>query len=437
YISIMDDGLGMSEAVLHEAMRPGSKSPAEKRDPSDLGRFGLGLKTASFSQCRALTVASRRKGYPIATRIWDLDYVVRHNEWRLLKSTLGGPERTMGIEKLENGTLVLWTNLDRLTNGEKTSDAAAHSRFNDSIDGVRQHLALTFHRFIEDRLIKIHINGHPIIAWNPFLESHVATYRTPEEAIPFGESNVYFRGFVLPHKDMLTPEQYAAAAGPAGWTAHQGFYVYRSKRLLVPGDWLGLGRPNPWTKAEHYKLARIRIDLSNNTDSEWHIDVKKSTARPPSLIRHRLTELAENIRERARSVFAYRGRYGTRMPPAPKFERPWEATIRNGHRIYQINRTHPAVRTALLAAGKIAPEIESMLRILEETVPIQQIWLDVAEQARDVAKPYDGIEFNVIRSDIRRAYDLLVKSGVNRTTIIAHLMMIEPYSFYPQFISEL
>jgi hypothetical protein len=437
YISIIDDGFGMSEDDLYEAMRPGSKGPLEKRDPSDLGRFGLGLKTASFSQCRKLTVASRRKGDPLATRTWDLDYVIKHNEWRLLKGAGEEVEKAMATEELESGTIVFWTKLDRLTQGENTSDAAAHNRFNDSIDSVRQHLALTFHRFVEDGSIKIHINGYPIVAWNPFLESHAATYRTPEEVIPFGESKVYFRGFVLPHKDMLTSEQYAAASGPAGWTAHQGFYVYRSKRLLVPGDWLGLGRPNPWTKAEHYNLARIRLDLSNYTDSEWHLDVKKSTARPPALIRNRLTDLAENIRIRARSVFAHRGRFGTRMPPVSEFERPWEATVRNGHRVYRINRAHPAVKVALQASGKTAPEIESLLRVLEETVPIQQIWLDVAEQTRDVAQPYDGVEFSVIRSDIRRAYDFLVKSGINRVTALAHLKAVEPYNRYPQLISEL
>jgi hypothetical protein len=437
YISIIDDGLGMSEDVLHEAMRPGSRSPLEKRSQSDLGRFGLGLKTASFSQCRKLTVASRRKGRPFVIRTWDLDYVVNHNEWRLLKTAGGDAKKVMGIEKLESGTVVLWTKLDRLTQGEKPCDAAAHNRFNDSIDSVRQHLALTFHRFVEEGSIKIYINGHPIAAWNPFLEGHIATYRTPEEVIPFGESKVYFRGFVLPHKDMLKPEDYADAAGPAGWTAHQGFYVYRSKRLLVPGDWLCLGCPNPWTKAEQYNLARIRLDLANNTDSEWHLDVKKSTARPPSLIRERLTELAENIRVRARSVFAHRGRYGTKIPPVAEFERPWEAKIRNGHRIYQINRTHPAVKTTMLAAGKIAPEMEALLRVLEETVPIQQIWLDIAEQTRDVSQPYDGVEYSVIRSDIRRAYDFLAKSGVNRATILARLKTMEPYSCYTKLINEL
>jgi hypothetical protein len=437
HISIMDNGHGMSEDELHEAMRPGSRSPLEDREASDLGRFGLGLKTASFSQCRTLSVLSRRKGRALTARTWDLDYVVKHNEWRLLKTADCAAKLAAKLEELDCGTLVFWMHLDRVTQGENTGDTAAHNRFNDSIDSVRQHLALTFHRFIEDGSIKIYLNGHEIVPWNPFLEAYTATYRTPEEVIPFGNSEVHFRGYVLPHKDMLTPQEYAAAAGPAGWTAHQGFYVYRSKRLLVPGDWLRLGRPSPWTKAEHYNLARIRLDLPNDTDSEWHLDVRKSTARPPSLIRERLTELAENIRGRARSVFVHRGRYGTRIPPVDQLERPWETTTRNGKRVYRINRTHPAVKLALQSAGKNAPEMDALLRVLEETVPVQQIWLDVAEQATDTAKPYDGVEYSVLRSDIRRAYDFLVRSGINNMTAKAHLQNIEPYNRYPQLITEL
>jgi len=437
YISIIDNGHGMSEDELYEAMRPGSRSPLEERDPSDLGRFGLGLKTASFSQCRKLTVLSRLKNGPSSTRTWDLDYVVKYDEWRLLKTMDLDSNLTKKLEEQDSGTLVLWRQVDRLTRGEIAGDAAAHNRFNDSIDAVRQHLAMTFHRFIEERSIEISLNGHSIDAWNPFLETHTATYKTPEEAIPYGHSEVLFRGFVLPHKDMLTSEQYLDAAGPSGWNAHQGFYVYRSKRLIVSGDWLRLGRPNPWTKAEHYNLARIRLDLPNDTDIDWQIDVKKSSARPPALIRERLTELAENIRIRARAVFVHRGRYGARMPKVDDFERPWESVIRNGKRMYRINRNHPAVRLALQTSGTNSPEIDSMLRILEETVPVQQVWLDIAEQELDAAKPYEDIEYSLIKADMRRAYECLVNSGINNVTAREQLKNIEPYNWFPQLIKEL
>jgi len=438
HISICDDGCGMLEDQLVEAMRPGSRSPLEHRDPSDLGRFGLGLKTASFSQCRKLTVLSKAEGADIASRIWDLDYVSTHNEWRLLRDA--GEEARPLLDRLsamETGTIVHWSQLDRITCGENTGDTVAHARFNTAIDQVRNHLAMTFHRHIEDGSVIIHINDHAIAPWNPFLEHHTATYRTPQEAIRFGNSTIYFRGYVLPHKDMLSEEEFKIAAGPHGWVAHQGFYVYRSRRLLVPGDWLHLGRPSQWTKQEHCNLARIRLDLPNETDAEWHLDVKKSTARPPPIIRDRLSELAESVRARARSVFAHRGRYGTRIPAVEDFVRPWETVTRDGHTAYRINRQHPAVKSVFEHLGESSPELDSLLRVLEETVPVQQIWLDMAEQTRDPAPPFDGVDFALLRADIRRAFDFLVSAGIGAVTARAQLASIEPYNHFPQLLAEL
>lgn len=437
-ITMRDDGCGMTEDQLVEAMRPGSRSPLESRDPSDLGRFGLGLKTASFSQCRKLTVLSRVANADIAFRMWDLDYVTIHNEWRLLRTADSSAEaQAEQLSSMPSGTVVCWSVLDRITRGENPGDAAAQTRFNTAIDHVEKHLAMTFHRFIEDHSVRIHINGRTIGAWNPFLEHHTATYRTPEEVIPFGDSKVRFRGYVLPHKDMLSEEEIRQAAGPSGWVAHQGFYVYRSRRLLVPGDWLRLGRPSAWTKQEHCNLARIQLDLPNDTDAQWHLDVKKSTARPPSIIRDRLTELAESVRERARSVFAHRGRYGTRMPAVQNFTRPWESAKRGGSTVYRINRSHPAVKAVLELVGDRSPEVNSLLRVLEETVPVQQIWLDMAEQVREPAPPFYGVEFSVLRADIRRAYEFLLEAGIGADTARAQLSSIEPYNRYPELLAEL
>ena len=68
----------MTEGELLEAMRLGSRSPLEERAQSDLGRFGLGLKTASFSQCRVVTVVTRVNGTTTSAR-WDLNYIADSN----------------------------------------------------------------------------------------------------------------------------------------------------------------------------------------------------------------------------------------------------------------------------------------------------------------------------------------------------------------------
>jgi hypothetical protein len=439
YISITDDGCGMSERDLVDAMRPGSRNPLEERKPKDLGRFGLGLKTASLSQCRNLSVASKPHNGNTSVRTWDLNFLANCPEWRLLyEPSLPAKEAITHLNQMTAGTVVVWSDLDRIVGDELPNNVVANTRFNNAIDYVREHLGLTYHRFLEDRSISIQLNGKPIQAWNPFMPNgRVSSSATPEEYIPFGKSGVVFQGFVLPHKDALDEDEFRKLGGPRGWTAQQGFYVYRNKRLLVYGDWLRLGRPSAWTREEHYKLARIRIDIQNDADSDWHLDVKKSTANPPALIRDRLTDLAENVRAKARSVFAHRGRYGKRPLSTVKIDRPWLSIVRENRRVYSINREHPFVQAVVRAFNNKTPELEALLRLLEETVPVEQIWLDTAEQSRDHAGPYVGVEFSIIKADMRRVVEFLIKTGINRQTAIERLRTIQPFDRYSSLINEL
>ena len=437
-IALMDDGTGMTETQLSEAMRPGSKHPLDERAPDDLGRFGLGLKTASFSQCRSLTVISKAKGAKPAARCWDLDYVADKKQWRLLKESpavaLPWTERIAGQKK---GTAVVWSKLDRMTGGENTGDAAAHFRFNTDIDSVSQHLAMVFHRFIEAGTLRLNVNARKLKPWDPFLENHAATYRTPVEKLPHADTTIEFRGFVLPHKDKLSDEEFKAAAGPLGWNGQQGFYIYRNRRLLVAGDWLRLGRPNPWTREEQFRLARIRLDITNRRDSDWQLDVKKSAATPPAQVRDRLTDLAAELRSKARGIFAHRGLYGTRATVPQEIERPWISAMRRGHRVYTINRRHPLVAATLATAGAKPAQLDALLRLLEETVPVQQIWLDTAEQAVDQAVPYEDIDYKVLRGDLRTLFRILVDEGINAATARERLRLMEPFNRYPKLIEEL
>jgi hypothetical protein len=171
-VVILDNGCGMAEAELRAAMRPGSRNPLEERDPKDLGRFGLGLKTASLSQCRKLCVASKPARGSLSTRTWDLDALADSPEWRLLHDP--PPAAQASIQELDatpKGTAVIWSDLDRIIGNEHPGDAIAHARFNDAIDQVRDHLSLTFHRFLEARSFQLSLNGRPILPWNPFMMS--------------------------------------------------------------------------------------------------------------------------------------------------------------------------------------------------------------------------------------------------------------------------
>ncbi len=276
-VTVTDDGAGMDEEHLVTAMRPGSTSPLETRGPRDLGRFGLGLKTASFSQARELTVMTRRRAdSETLVRRWDLDVVASTGEWRLLKSappSLGRPELDGGAR-----TRVVWTKCDRLVGDVDVSDSRAQARFNSVARAVAEHLSAVFHRFTSGRgRVTIRVNGNTVTPWDPFMTGHPATQSLGAEVLTLGDEQVRVTPYVLPHRSKLDEAEQTAGEGVRGWNHQQGFYLYRGDRLLVQGDWLGVGG----AKDEHTKLARIAIDIPTSLDHAWQVDVRKASARAP------------------------------------------------------------------------------------------------------------------------------------------------------------
>ncbi len=145
-ITIKDDGLGMNSEDIVEAMRPGAQNPLDSRGINDLGRFGLGMKTASFSQCRKLTVISKKAGYHSAYWTWDLDYVAVTHKWELIR---WAPDKFItALDEQASGTLIIWTDLDRvIPPSTSADDIVAKQKFSDAWARVKSHIAMTFHRF--------------------------------------------------------------------------------------------------------------------------------------------------------------------------------------------------------------------------------------------------------------------------------------------------
>lgn len=439
WISMTDDGRGMDEAELSKAMHLGSRNPLHERDPSDLGRFGLGLKTASFSQCRRLTVASRRKSGQSAIRQWDLDYLAESAEggWRLKKAAQAGSESLLRLPGSNaGGTVVLWEKIDRLVGDSEIGDTRAHDHFLKLVETTERQLSMVFHRYLADSRfgLKIFVNGesqeNAIKPWDPFVEAHAATQTTPEESIslPGHAEAIVVRGYVLPHKDKLGDQGHREAAGPAGWNAQQGFYLYRNRRLIVAGSWLGLGLNRGWTQEEHYKLARIRIDIPNSMDHLWQLDVKKSSAQPPSQVRDRLIGLAQTVRQDARKVFAHRGRYGPRRS-REELRRPWKSSSKDGALCYRIDRGHALISAVLeTCSPALKEQIEAVFRVIEETLPVQQIWLDASEKPEAVAGPFYGMASSKFSHLIDIYYRTLVVSGHAHDEAIEMLKSSEEFA---------
>jgi hypothetical protein len=435
HVSIRDDGHGMTEAQLINAMRPGSQNPLEERAADDLGRFGLGLKTASFSQCRRLTVASRAENHAVATRRWDLDYVNQVNEWRLLRTPAEGSTQKLNqLQTMACGTIVLWECLDRIIGDVKTDDQKGQDDFLAAVEVVENHLAMVFHRFLEKRNgLKIWINQRPVQPWNPFLPDAEATQFLPLELLAFRGETVKIQSYILPHHSKIDPDRYQKAAGVNGWNAQQGFYVYRNQRLLVAGDWLGLGE---YRKDEHCKLARIQLDLPNSMDSDWNIDIKKSRARPPASLKTDLKRIAKLTRDRATDIYRHRGKIIEREN-AEKHVFPWYKKLRRGKVFYAVNHEHPLVQEVLKLPNTCQSVIRALLRLLEETVPVQQIWIDNSTEPEKQPQPFDGTPSEQVLEIMIEIYQALRKSGMTQEQVCARILTMEPFQRFENLVKTL
>jgi hypothetical protein len=285
WLAIVDNGYGMAHAELIAAMRFGSMSPLDKREANDLGRFGLGLKTASFSQCRCLTVLSKKDGV-LSCCQWDLDSILKSNSQKWLLRVLSKEEvekhgvltvlKAEFLNSYDSGTIVLWDQIDRIDAG---ADAEVkESKFHECLNSVRSHLELVFHRYISPEAgrskVRFRFNKDEMEAFDPFNTSK-SVERQSSDFKCEGE-NIHVQPYVLPRHNAVSKSEWKKYEGQAGYLHEQGFYVYRNRRLIIKGTWFRL-----IPKAELTKLLRVRVDIPNTLDHLWRIDVKKSQASPP------------------------------------------------------------------------------------------------------------------------------------------------------------
>lgn len=385
YVSILDNGCGMTKTEINDAMRYGSQSSLNERDSSDLGRFGLGLKTASLSQCRCLTVISKQNR-KVEARRWDLDEVYKKGSWALIsldKEDLKQiPQYEEQLKPLKNGTLVIWERLDRMLKGATSPDKL----MNKQMELVRDHLALVFHRYLAGESgitkISIKINDLPIEPKDPFLIGRSTVFQADERFNIEGYP-VYVSAFMLPHINTLTKKEKVALGGSEGLTKDQGFYIYRNKRLLVWGTWFRMHR-----KDELSKLARIRVDVPNALDHLWTLDIRKSTAIPPDVIKKNLARIVNRISEGSKRTWTFRGK----REISDDGSHLWSKTrIREGV-VYNLNRDHVLLK---LLTGSLDSEqkklLENYLKLAEGNLPLNQLYVDLNnEEQVNVRKEKDA-----------------------------------------------
>jgi hypothetical protein len=333
-ITITDNGTGMNDEMLQTAMNIGSKDPRAKRGANELGRFGMGLKTASFSLGKRLSVLTKYEGV-YHERCWDLDHVSECNEWQLFTSIPEEVKQKMGTIDGTSGTIVCIDKLDRFMGygGKRT---LKETSFFNKVSRINRHLEFVFHSILEKGNIQMFINVKEIVPWDPFMRYHEHTIEGEMQVLRINENRIRVQYFILPHASHLNEPEYKKAGGYKGWRDHQGFYIYRENRLLYFGDWMGL-----FPKDASAQLARVRIDLPNAADSDWQVDIKKSGINLPEEAKRRLEAISAIARKVSKEIFYFRTQS---MRPGQTFKgslNTWEQSGREDGPQFILNRNHP------------------------------------------------------------------------------------------------
>ncbi|MDR6143639.1 hypothetical protein QE375_003193 [Microbacterium foliorum] len=414
YIAFLDDGAGMSPEEARHALKLAGTSGSE-RDSKDLGRFGLGLKTASLSQCRRLTVVSVQDGSLTALQ-WDLDYVLSTGNWSIrVLDPADLPEIPHADElaSLKTGTLVVWQALDYLLAGAPDPSLEVSER----LMSLRHHIGLVFQRFMEGRAaIRIEVNGVAVNNVDPFLEGSSKTQIGPREAVVIDGYVVTVEPFTLPHPSALSARERKRQDLGAAMREHQGFYVYRNRRLISHGGWFGLAKLDELTKQ-----ARVRVDIPPELDQQWQLDIKKSRVEPPQAFRSRFRQIIEHVTGGSKRLHQFRGRASVRSDAVYL----WRAIEERGGYRYTINREHPMI------SGLEAQLPLEKRKLLDQTLNDLATYFPAPDLYVRMADNQPRIEIDSTQSELRDRLRAIRDAGgslADPEAILPALRRVEPFN---------
>ena len=414
YVAILDNGHGMTDQMLAKNVVLGSTNPTDIRDKNDLGRFGLGLKTASFSMSRELHIFSKTIEDQLSYRSWNLDIIEKQGKWLISKKKPSWYEDLFdGIKIGKKGTLIIWKNCDRLL--KNASRLAPFLHMGTELTG---YLGTIFSRFIVPPYkVQICVNNSQVIPWNPIPEgskSLEVNYYQDIKVTPY----------IAPHQlNFENDDDYKKAGGINGWNAQQGFYVYRNKRLIVNGGWLGLKMKID----EHLKLARIIVEIDSSLDDIWQIDVLKSRASIPSGgARQFFESIAKQTRALANDMYRFRGKIISREKASPDIF-VWQIKKDiDESKSFVINRNHPYIKLIDENYSGNQRDFNRMLSLIEDMLPTEAIQ---TEKSKGSMKNVE-IDYEVVKNLFNDALSSTNSIGKSKVKAIEDLTFYEPFSSY-------
>jgi hypothetical protein len=424
----------MTQQKLLDSMKIGSSNPYEQRRIDDLGRFGMGMKTAAFALGKRLTVISKENGQ-ISNACWDLNHIEKNNQWKMIilnedNNTLINTKEL--LKNYESGTIVIIEKLDKLIDENNLSKS--EDRFFKIIAKVKKHISLVFHRFIEEDNLKIMVNENKIKGWDPFVLQNSATQELSKEEFYESDKPIIIEPYILPHRTKFSSEEeYKKVAGHRGWFNNQGFYIYRNRRLLVHGTWFNIFR-----KEISYNLARIKLDIDSNSDFDWQIDIKKSKAVPPVYLEELLEKVAIICAEKSTSVYNSRGTYAKSYNKnIPSLSYVWEQRKNNdGKYSFYLNQKHPLlydIKNLLNEEGKEC--LKAYISLIENLSPIMMSGITETMQSKE--NKIGDMELDKEKIHIKSLIEIFRKKGFENEEIIETLCNMASYRGMNQIIKAL
>jgi hypothetical protein len=284
-ILIVDNGKGMPEAVLENALTLGSVNDGRKSNHH--GIYGVGLKLATLAHCNRVIICTKEKSASALVMGFEYDANLAEAPLNLLRlnleSYLEHPEIN-AITK-NHGTAVIMEKFRASILQDEN-----YGQIDDLVQGVRRHLSLHFHRFLDEKSEKfLNISVTQIVAGSdktqrtqigifpidPFNYKLSATEGYPKEVIV--KLNPYKPELKL--KLHIWPPDYRDEAFEipgVGSVRAQGLYIYRNNRLICRKDW-----PGNQNVRKELSLARIEIDLPIELEEEFNLVFSKSQINIP------------------------------------------------------------------------------------------------------------------------------------------------------------
>jgi hypothetical protein len=422
---LADNGEGMSETILKKSMRFPSTSPDNNRMKNDLGRFGLGMKTASFSQTRKFTVLSRSKGRKkYCGRTWDLD-LLKSGKWQILVNTddeinsllvkykFHSSDMFDSFENYEANTIIIWEGLHKFEDylEEKNQKKALKKEITEV---TTDHLSLVFHRFMEkkENKLEIRVNNKLLEPFNPF-PTHEKDIRLIEfKQKGFGTDSIKLEGFILPSRCIEETKNSIThwTTKHRSLTDMEGIYIYRADRIIIFGGWNGIIKKGP-----KLQLARLRVEIGNKVDHLLHLNVAKSQVIIPHDLKDAFESYITELKTEATREFF--NRTTVRFPTKKENKiNLFERNPSNKGILLELNNDFPILEELnkeLSLVGK--SHLKILLKMINTQVNIiresheDKVFLDTEKideiSTKDIVKTIknlkeNGIEPNIIKKEV-------------------------------------